>query len=179
MTKDAGAALGAGELARLTGVSTDTLRHYERKGLVPLPPRTAGGYRRYPGDSVARVRLIQRALVIGFSLDELARVLRERAAGGTPCQKVRGIVQGRLADLNQQLHDLRLLKRDLHAILDEWDARLARTPSGQQAHLLDTLAHRDDSGLRTSPSYGPRRELSERGSARVSRKRPSARSSQP
>jgi DNA-binding transcriptional MerR regulator len=148
VTKVAPSTLGAGELARLTGVSTDTLRHYERKGLLPAPPRTAGGYRRYPGDAVARVRLIQRALVIGFSLDELARVLGERAAGGAPCQKVRGIVQGRLANLNQQLADLKLLKRDLHAILDEWDARLARTPSGEQAHLLDALAHREDSGSR-------------------------------
>ena len=140
--KDAPRTLAAGELARLTGVSTDTLRHYERKGLLPLPPRTAGGYRRYPNEAVARVRLIQRSLAIGFSLGELARVLEERAAGGAPCQKVRGIVQGRLADLNQQLADLELLKRDLHAILDDWDARLAHTPTGEQAHLLDALAHR-------------------------------------
>lgn len=140
MTKGSAAPLGPGDLARLAGVSTDTLRHYERKGLIARPPRTAAGYRRYPSDAVARVRLIQRALVIGFSLDELAGVLQERAAGGAPCRKVRGIVQGRLADLNQQLADLRLLKRDLQAILDEWDARLARTPSGEQAHLLDALA---------------------------------------
>ena len=155
MTKQAPATLGAGELARLTGVSTDTLRHYERKGLLPLPPRTAGGYRRYPNDAVARVRLIQRALVIGFSLDELARVLRERAAGGAPCQKVRGIVQDRLADLNQQLADLQLLKLDLHAILAEWDATLARTPSGKQAHLLDALA-REDSARSSAWSSRPR-----------------------
>ena len=163
--KDAPASLGAGELAKLTGVSTDTLRHYERKGLLPWPPRTAGGYRRYPSDAVARVRLIQRALVIGFSLDELARVLRERAAGGAPCQKVRGIVESRLADLNQQLADLELLRRDMHAILDEWDARLARTPAGEPAHLLDALAHREDSDSRTSPGDVPRRDLSERSPA--------------
>ena len=142
MTKEGAAALGSGDLAKLTGVSTDTLRHYERKGLIARPPRTAAGYRRYPREAVARVRLIQRALVIGFSLDELAGVLRERSAGGAPCQRVRAIVQGRLASLNQQLWDLKLLKRDLHAILDEWDGRLARTPSGKQAHLLDALAHR-------------------------------------
>ena len=149
---DVPATLGAGELARLTGVSTDTLRHYERKGLLPLPPRTAGGYRRYPNGAVGRVRLIQRALVIGFSLDELARVLKERAEGGAPCQKVRGIVQGRLADLNRQLADLKQLRRDLHTILEEWDAQLARTPSGERAHLLDALSSREDAGLKT-PRY--------------------------
>ena len=153
MTKDTPATLGAGALAKLAGVSTDTLRHYERKGLIARPPRTAAGYRRYPSETVARVRLIQRALVIGFSLDELAGVLRERAAGGAPCQKVRGIVRGRLADLNQQLADLKLLKRDLHAILEEWDAKLAGTPSGERAHLLDALANREDAGLKTSPHY--------------------------
>ncbi len=140
--KDSPRTLGAGELARLSGVSTDTLRHYERKGLLPPPPRTAGGYRRYPSDALTRVRLIQRALVIGFSLNELARVLQERAKGGAPCQKVRSIVEGRLADLNQQLADLELLKRDLHALLEDWDARLARTPAGQPAHLLERLARR-------------------------------------
>ena len=150
--------LGASALARLTGVSTDTLRHYERRGLLPHPPRTAGGYRRYPKDAVARVRLIQRALVIGFSLDELARVLKERAAGGAPCSKVRGLVQDRLVALNQQLADLKALKRDLHALLGEWDAKLGQTPPGERSYLLDALAHREDSGLRTSPSYVRKRK---------------------
>lgn len=134
--------MAASELARLTGVSTDTLRHYERKGLLALPPRTAGGYRRYPVEAVARVRLIQRALVIGFSLDELSRVLLERASGGAPCQKVRGIVQARLDHLNQQLADLELLKRDLEVMLNDWDAQLARTAPGERAYLLEGLSRR-------------------------------------
>lgn len=142
MVKDPPAALRAGALARLTGVSTDTLRHYERKGLLPPPPRMANGYRRYPSDAVARVRLIQRALVIGFSLDELARVLKERAAGGAPCRKVRGIVEERLAALDRQLADLRMLKRDLRELLSEWDVRLDQTPPGERAHLLESLAQR-------------------------------------
>ena len=142
MAKEAALTFGASALARLTGVSTDTLRHYERKGLLAPPPRTAGGYRRYPADAVDRVRLIQRALVIGFSLDELAHVFKERAADGAPCRKVRHIVQQRLVALNQQLADLRLLKRDLQDILVEWDAQLERTPEGKRAHLLDALAGR-------------------------------------
>jgi DNA-binding transcriptional MerR regulator len=68
-------------VARQVGVSTDTLRHYERKGLLPPPVRTPSGYRRDPPQTITRVQLIQRALVIGFSLDELARVLRERDRG--------------------------------------------------------------------------------------------------
>jgi len=63
----------SGQLAHLTGVSTDTLRHYERLGLLPLPQRTAGNYREYPPASQLRVELIQRALTIGFSLCRSAR----------------------------------------------------------------------------------------------------------
>jgi MerR family transcriptional regulator, copper efflux regulator len=128
------------ELARLTGVSTDTLRHYERKGLLAPPPRTPSGYRRYPASAVARVHLIRRALVIGFTLEELSRVFRERESGGAPCQKVRGIVQRRVDALGRQLAELKQLKRDLEAMLREWDLRLAQTPSGERAYLLEGLA---------------------------------------
>src|SRR4029450_5163345 len=76
--------LGPRELARLTSVSTDTLRHYEKRGLLTRAPRTRSGYRRYSADAAARVLLIQRALVVGFSLDELATVLAERGTGGGP-----------------------------------------------------------------------------------------------
>lgn len=134
--------LGPRALARLTGVSTDTLRHYERKGLVQPAHRTATGYRRYADDSVQRVTLIQRALAIGFSLDELARVLGERDRGGVPCESVRSLVGQRLEALDRQLTDLRALRADLRRLLAEWDARLAGTPPGTRAHLLETLAGR-------------------------------------
>jgi DNA-binding transcriptional MerR regulator len=150
--------LGASALAQLTGVSTDTLRHYERRGLLAHPPRTAGGYRRYPNEAVGRVRLIQRALVIGFSLEELARVFRERATGGAPCRKVRGIVEERLVAIDEQLADLKQLKRDLRTLLDEWDARLGGTPAGQRAHLLDSLAHREAPDLRARQTPYPLRK---------------------
>src|ERR1039458_5579184 len=68
----------SGELARLSGVSTDTLRHYERVGVLAKPPRTNSGYRRYPASALERVRLVRRAMSVGFSLEELARVQRVR-----------------------------------------------------------------------------------------------------
>lgn len=128
------------ELARATGVSTDTLRHYEGKGLLPKPARTPAGYRRYTADAVRQVRLIQRSLAVGFSLDELGKVLRERGRGGVPCRSVYALVSQRLADLDGELVALAELKRDLQALLSAWDQQLAATPSGTQAHLLETLA---------------------------------------
>jgi DNA-binding transcriptional MerR regulator len=138
-------ALSPRELAASAGISTDTLRHYERRGVLPPPPRTRAGYRRYPASAVARVALVRRALQIGFSLEDLARVTREREQGGAPCRKVRAIVADRLSRLDSELEALTALKAELTAILADWDRVLARTPPNTQARLLDslTLASRD------------------------------------
>jgi DNA-binding transcriptional MerR regulator len=134
--------LSPSELARLTGVSTDTLRHYERKGVLSLPTRSDSGYRRYPSEAVARVRLVRRALTIGFTLDELAGVLSERDRGGAPCRRVRTLVTERLAELEARLGDLTELRDELRILLRDWDRRLTRIPAGAQARLLDVLADR-------------------------------------
>src|SRR6266568_7210575 len=89
----------SGQLARQTGVSTDTLRHYERLRLLPLPQRTAGNYREYPPSSQQRVELIQRALTIGFSLAELKTILAVRDKGGAPCRRVRSLLGSKIHDL--------------------------------------------------------------------------------
>jgi DNA-binding transcriptional MerR regulator len=135
-------ALAAKAVARATGVSTDTLRHYERRGLLPRVHRTTSGHRRYSPEAVERVLLIQRALVVGFSLNDLSRVLAVRDRGGAPCHKVRALVGERLDALEQQIADLVLLRDDLRTLLTDWDVTLARTPTGKPAHLLDSLAAR-------------------------------------
>ena len=142
-------------LARLTNVSPDTLRHYERKGVLPAPPRSDNGYRRYPLAAVTRVQLVQRALTVGFTLDELARVLKERESGGAPCRKVRALVASRLADLEQRLTALTALRDDLHTVLSEWDAALASVEPGRPALLLEGLARRPT--LARAPIRGVRR----------------------
>jgi DNA-binding transcriptional MerR regulator len=134
------ATLSPRELAASAGISTDTLRHYERRGVLPPPPRTPAGYRRYPASAVARVALVRRALEIGFSIADLARVTRERERGGAPCRQVRAIVAERLSRIDDELAALTALKAELTALLGDWDAILARTPPKTQARLLDTLA---------------------------------------
>jgi DNA-binding transcriptional MerR regulator len=131
--------LRAGQLAQLAGLSTDTLRHYERKGLL-TPGRSSNGYREYPPGALARVRLIQQALSVGFRLDELARVLSIRDHGGAPCHQVRALAAEKLESIESQLSNLKVLRRQLRGLLREWDARLARTPKGEQAGLLDRLS---------------------------------------
>ena len=143
--------LGPSGLARATGVSTDTLRHYERLGLLRETTRTMSGYRRYPPAMVERVKVIQRALAMGFSLKELSEAFGQRERGGVPCQRVRMLVGERLAALEQQLRHLTQLRDEMRGLMKDWDARLAATPKGQRARLLDMLAVHPalDDGTRT------------------------------
>ena len=129
-------ALSSGKLADLAGVSRDTLRHYERKGVLPRALRGQNGYRQYPPEALQRVQLIRRALSVGFTLDELARVLRVRDAGGAPCEEVRRLATQKLLDVQDQLRELTELRDDLQKTLSDWDARLTRRVRGQRANLL-------------------------------------------
>lgn len=131
--------LSAGELARQAGVSTDTLRHYEAKGVIKRPPRRANGYRSYPLETLQRVRLIRRSLAIGFSLDELTEILRIRDGGGAPCRRVRELATKKLDIIEQRLRDLIALRDELRVTLNDWDARLAKTPPHRRARLLEGL----------------------------------------
>lgn len=131
--------IGAGELARRAGVSTDTLRHYERKGVLARPLRGANGYRQYSPSALERVQLVRRALAVGFTLDELARVLRVRDQNGAPCSEVRALAAAKLAQVETRLRDLTDLRKELRAVLEDWDTRLAQRGPGQRAHLLESL----------------------------------------
>lgn len=133
------ASIRAGELARAAGVSTDTLRHYERKGVLPRPRRDTNGYRQYPPEALDRVLLVRRALAVGFTLDELARVLSVRDRGAAPCREVRALAAAKLAEIEERLAELTELRGELRATLNEWDERLARTSDGSRAGLLESL----------------------------------------
>ena len=132
--------LSSGELADLAGVSRDTLRHYERKGVLPRPLRNHNKYRQYPPEALKRVQLVRRALSVGFTLDELAKVLKVRDAGGAPCEEVRRIAAEKLLHVQDQLRALTELQRDLQKTLRAWDARLAGRANGNRANLLETLS---------------------------------------
>lgn len=104
-----------------------------------MPPRSGAGYRRYPASAVERVRLIRRALAIGFTLEELRRVLQLRDRGGAPCLKVREMAAGKLAEIEQRIVEMEELRDQLRRVLDGWDQRLAGTPAGETARLLESL----------------------------------------
>ena len=133
----------SGELACLAGVSTDTLRHYERIGVLARPPRAHNGYRVYSAASLDRVLVVQRALCAGFSLAELSRILGERDRGGAPCRMAHSLARQKLHDLDKQIRGLQELKSFLAKLSREWSSRLRKTPSGHRAYLLDSLAAKE------------------------------------
>jgi len=139
----------SGELARLAGVSADTLRHYERKGVLSMPNRLPNGYRMYPADSLQRVLLIRRALTVGFTLDELAIFLKSRDRGNPPCRDVRAMAGNKLDEIDKQISELKTLRAEFRQIIEEWDHLLLTTQPSAESGLLEflskrpTLAHND------------------------------------
>lgn len=131
--------LRSGELAKAAGVSPDTIRHYEKIGVLPRASRTGSGYRLYPASAVERVLVVQRALRLRFTLAELADVLKARDAGGAPCERVYKLAKGKLNDVSADIETLRKTERYLKHILLDWERRMRRTQPGQQSNLLHSL----------------------------------------
>lgn len=132
--------LRSGELSRAVGVSADTLRHYERLGILKKPPRTQGGYRVHPPESLDRVLLIRNALASGFTLKELASILRVRDAGVAPCRQVAELAHEKVERLGARIVELTRLRNSLMRTAREWDRRLGRTSPGGRANLLESLS---------------------------------------
>jgi DNA-binding transcriptional MerR regulator len=141
------AELTTGQLGAATGVSADTIRHYEKLGLLKRALRSAGGYRLYDASAIIRVQTIRSAVKAGFSLAELSGIFRERDAGGAPCQRVAALAREKVESLEEQIRELIELKDWLVSTLQAWHKRLEHTPSGKPAGLLDSL--------REGPSVDP------------------------
>ena len=148
------APLQIGQLAQRTGVSTDTIRHYERLGLLPKAARTRAGYRQYSPSAVDRVMLVRHALRFGFSLRDISKFLHTRESGGAPCRDVRTSAERILAAVDRQIAELTTAREAIRETLRAWDRRLAQTPAGRPARLLDFL--KTDPGL---PARSPRSNL--------------------
>src|SRR5947209_4537677 len=108
--------LTIGELARRAGVGVETVRFYERQGLLAEPARRASGYRQYGEDIVARLRFIRRAKELGFTLKEIAELLALRLDPDTTCADVRQRAVAKLADVESKLRDLRRIKKALRKL---------------------------------------------------------------
>lgn len=101
------------QLATLTGCNLETIRYYEKVGLMPAPPRSANGYRVYPPDLVKRLQFILRARDLGFSMEEIRSLLSLTDQGMQTCAEVKARTEKHLADTRRRIADLRRMERIL------------------------------------------------------------------
>jgi len=119
--------LTIGQVAREAGVNVETIRYYQRRGLIQEPAKPGRGFRRYPPETVARILFIKRAQNLGFTLREIAELL---SLGEGRCQDVYKLAQRRYSQVERQIADLRAMKRALRQLLVacEENAADARCP---------------------------------------------------
>jgi Hg(II)-responsive transcriptional regulator len=105
--------LTTGEAAEHAGVNVQTVRYYERRGLLPEPPRTSGGFRQYSSEHVDRIRFVKRAQELGFTLDEAGELLDLRATPDADRADVRAVAQEKQEEIQRKIRDLQRMQSTL------------------------------------------------------------------
>lgn len=118
------AALTIGRLADEAGVNVETIRYYQRRGLMPQPDKPVNGQRRYAADALRRVHFIKRAQVLGFTLEEVGSLLELDAAHA--CGETRELAAHKLAVIDSKLGDLKAMRKALVALLRQCDSGTAK-----------------------------------------------------
>lgn len=131
--------LTIGRVARGAGLAIDTVRYYEREGLIEKPARSAAGYRHYGPEVVARLRFIRQAKELGFTLSEIRELLALKVAPGKSCADVKARAEAKIADVEQRIAQLNRMKRAL--------VKLANSCSGRgptsECPILDALESKE------------------------------------
>ena len=112
--------LTIGRVAKLAGVNVETIRFYQRRGLLDEPPKPLGGYRWYPADAVKRIRFIKRAQVLGFTLEEVAGLLGLEEA--CACAETRALAAHKMELIDQKLMGLAAMREALAGLVQQCDA---------------------------------------------------------
>lgn len=129
--------MAIGELARATGTKAETIRYYERIGLLRPPSRTASNYRSYGADELARLSFIRRARSLGFSIEHVSELLELSDCRDRSCEAVDALATGHLATIDAKIADLTALRRELADVI-------GRCQQGTiaECRILDALAPR-------------------------------------
>jgi len=132
---DGTARLAIGGVSRRTGTSVETIRYYERVGLLPRAPRSSGGYRLYSVEHIKRLSFIRRARALGFSIDEVRTLLRLADERKRPCAEVRVVAEAHLSDVRAKIADLEAMEH----VLKETVARCAKG-AGSHCPMIEALS---------------------------------------
>lgn len=128
--------LTIGQLASTAKVNVQTVRYYERRGLIPDPPRRESGYREYPQDAAARIEFIKRAQMLGSSLAEISELLAMRAGSDATCADVKKRAEAKVTDIEEKMRDLDRIKS---ALMELIAACQGRGPTSE-CPILDALS---------------------------------------
>lgn len=139
-----------GEVASQAGVIIDTVRYYERRGLLAEPERRPSGYREYPPDTIRIIRFIRRAQDLGFTLDEIEELLTLRNGQSTSRREVRRIAASKLQDIDQKLAQLQAMRSALYGLMDSCECG----NGANRCPILDAL----DDASRPEPVRKPRKK---------------------
>lgn len=121
-------AMTIGQVAAAAEVNVQTVRYYERRGLMPRPPRTPSGYRQYGPGAVQRLRFIRRAQDLGFALDEIRELLALRVRHASACSTVEAVARRKMALVERKIGELQQLNRSLERLVEACEAK---EPTGE------------------------------------------------
>jgi MerR family transcriptional regulator, copper efflux regulator len=124
-----------GQLAKSTGIGIEAVRFYERKGLIPKPPRRPSGYRQFPQKTLERLLFIGRAKELGFSLAEIKDLLSLRINKQASCKKVKQRASLKLESIEEKLKTLKRMKKVLKSLIADCDEEAPTS----QCPILDSL----------------------------------------
>ena len=124
-----------GQVAARAGVHVETLRYYERRGLLKEPARKPSGYRAYRDDSVRVVRFIKRAQELGFTLTDIGELLRLAEGGPESCREVRELARAKLEDIGRRIETLQSMRRSLTALV----RTCSRRGANRECPLFDAI----------------------------------------
>jgi len=131
--------LRVSQVARMAGLGSDSIRHYERIGILPKAERSASGYRMWNEHDLRYLKWIGSAKRAGFTLRELTEIFGMYRAGRPPCKTVRGLLRRKLVDLDRQIEELSTLRTKLLPVLARWNERLSRAAPNEFVSLFDDL----------------------------------------
>lgn len=128
-----------GKLARTAGVNLQTIRYYERSGLLPAPERDESGYRQYDESALLRLQFIRKAQTLGFTLKEIQQLLMLRESGEKSCRDVESLVRDRIHAVEVQINDL----QKIHSFLNEMVEQCDPKQPANRCHFIREVDKRD------------------------------------
>lgn len=125
-----------GEVAKQAGVNVETLRFYEREGILPEPPRRVSGYREYPDETVDLIRFVKRSQELGFSLREVKEMLSLRKVPRRASKKASRLVEIKIAEIDLKIRDLTAMRK----VLDELQCACQQSGASASCPIIETLS---------------------------------------